>query len=218
MAGPVALAIDGVERGRIIRRTAAKNTRTGCDEGAAWPEQAGAQREDHCPDWSASGNQGSTRTGRTRGRQPRAPSQTARDHQQNLMPCTATLLHGAMDCGAGLRQDERMGSVLKVGMVAAALRALAGCLMPPSFTEEEKRELRDSASAYQQDVLEDLVVTESEYRDAVDRTRSCVQDKGWGVGPIEKHDGNQLGFTASYTGGCPNGNHSPADRRDWTLT
>lgn len=73
-------------------------------------------------------------------------------------------------------------------------------MIPPSFSKEEKLELRDASSVYQQDVLEDLVVTESEYRDAVDRTRSCVQDKGWGVGPIEKHDGNQLGFQSSYTG------------------
>ncbi|WP_394253052.1 hypothetical protein [Arthrobacter pityocampae] len=94
-----------------------------------------------------------------------------------------------------------MGNALKIGTIAAASLVLAGCSVPPSFTEAEKRELRDSASAYQQDVLEDLVVTESEYRDAVDRTRSCVQDKGWGVGPIEKHDGNQLGFTSSSTGG-----------------
>ncbi len=93
-----------------------------------------------------------------------------------------------------------MGSVLKIGTLAAASLVLAGCLVPPSFIEAEKRELRDSASAYQQDALEDLVVTESEYRDAVARTRSCVQDKGWGVGPIEENDGNQLGFTASSTG------------------
>jgi hypothetical protein len=115
-----------------------------------------------------------------------------------------------MDGGAGLQQDEHMGNALKVGTIAAASLVLVGCLVPPSFTEAEKRELRDSVSAYQRDVLEDLVVTESEYRDAVERTRSCVQDKGWGVGPIEKHDGNQLGFTASYTG-----DDGPTDEEMW---
>lgn len=38
--------VDAVERGRIIRRTAAQNARTGCDEGAPGPFQTGAKRED----------------------------------------------------------------------------------------------------------------------------------------------------------------------------
>lgn len=59
--------------------------------------------------------------------------------------------------------------------------------------------MRDDASGYQQAVLDDLVVSEAEYRDAIDAMRSCVEDKGWGVGPIEQ-DGNQLGFQSSYSG------------------
>lgn len=60
--------------------------------------------------------------------------------------------------------------------------------------------MRETPSEYQQAVLEDLVVTETEYRDAVDELRSSVQDKGWGVGPLEEHDGNQLAFQSSYEG------------------
>ncbi|MFJ6002957.1 hypothetical protein [Arthrobacter sp. NPDC092385] len=77
---------------------------------------------------------------------------------------------------------------------------LAGCAIAPSFSEDEKLDMRDSTSEYQRAVLEDLIVTETEYRDAVDATRLCLQDRGWGVGPLEQQDGDQLGFTSSYSG------------------
>lgn len=80
-----------------------------------------------------------------------------------------------------------------------AVLVLTGCTFAPSFSEDEKLDMRDSTSGYQQAVLQDLVVTETEYREAVDATRTCLQDKGSGVGTIEQ-DGQQLGFTSSYSG------------------
>lgn len=93
-----------------------------------------------------------------------------------------------------------MGTRSRLTAASCATLLLTGCAIAPSFTDGEKREMRETTSDYQQAVLEDLVVTETEYRDAVDELRSCVQDKGWGVGPLEEHDGNQLGFQSSYGG------------------
>ncbi|WP_104117694.1 hypothetical protein [Arthrobacter sp. B1805] len=99
-----------------------------------------------------------------------------------------------------------MGNTSKIIGAGCAALMLSGCAIAPSFSEDRKREMRDSASSYQQAVLKDLVVTETEYRDAIDAARTCIQDAGWGVGPIELQDGNQLGFTSSYSGDAP-----PAD-------
>jgi hypothetical protein len=101
-----------------------------------------------------------------------------------------------------------MGNGMKRTAAAAGCAALllAGCAITPSFSEEEKRQMRDNTSAYQQVVLEDLVVTETEYRDAVDATRDCLRDKGWGVGPLTEQDGNQFGFQSSYSGDAPPAN------------
>jgi hypothetical protein len=87
--------------------------------------------------------------------------------------------------------------------VSCAALLLVGCSLPPSFSEDEKIEMRDTTSKYQRAVLEDLVVTEAEYRDAVAASRDCLQDKGFGVGPITEHDGNQIGFQSSYSGDGP---------------
>jgi hypothetical protein len=105
-------------------------------------------------------------------------------------------------------QDAPMGnrSISSTAATVCTAFLLAGCAIAPSFSQDEKRQMRDSASVYQQAVLEDLVVTESEYRDAVDATRDCVQDKGWGVGPLTEQDGNQLGFQSSYSGDAPPAN------------
>lgn len=85
---------------------------------------------------------------------------------------------------------------------------LVGCTYVQSLSEDEKIEMRDATSEYQRAVLEDLVVTETEYREAIDAQRACiVEEKGWGVDPIEQN-GNQLGFQSSYSG--PSG---PADDR-----
>ncbi len=89
------------------------------------------------------------------------------------------------------------------GVIGCSALLLAGCASAPSFSEDEKQQMRDSASGYQQAVLEDLVVTEAEYRDAVDATRGCLQDKGFGVGPLVEQNGNQLGFQSSYSGDGP---------------
>lgn len=90
-----------------------------------------------------------------------------------------------------------------VGTLGCAALLLVGCTFAPSFSEDEKAEMRDTTSQYQRAVLEDLVVAEAEYRDAVDATRECLQDKGFGVGPITEQDGNQLGFQSSYSGDGP---------------
>lgn len=89
-----------------------------------------------------------------------------------------------------------------VGTLSCAALLLIGCSIPPSFSEEEKREMRDTTSQYQRAVLEDLVVTEAEYRDAVTALRDCIQDGGFGVESITQ-DGNQLGFQSSYSGDNP---------------
>ncbi|OUM43459.1 hypothetical protein [Arthrobacter sedimenti] len=101
-----------------------------------------------------------------------------------------------------------MGNRSKFSTAATGCTALllAGCAIAPSFSQDEKREMRDSTSGYQQAVLEDLVVTEAEYRNAVDAIRDCVQDKGWDVGPLTEQDGNQLGFQSSYSGDAPPAN------------
>lgn len=101
-----------------------------------------------------------------------------------------------------------MGNRTKnAAVMSCAALLLIGCSIPPSFSEEEKREMRDTTSQYQRAVLEDLVVTEAEYRDAVAATRNCLQDKGFGVGPITEQDGNQIGFQSSYSGDGPPSDH-----------
>ncbi|THJ65762.1 hypothetical protein E8P82_10750 [Arthrobacter echini] len=85
----------------------------------------------------------------------------------------------------------------RVVLLGCAVVVSTGCA--PSFSEVEKRDMRDTKSDYQRAVLDDLVVSEAEYRNAVDATRDCLQDKGFGVGGVEQ-DGNQLGFSSSYDG------------------
>jgi hypothetical protein len=98
--------------------------------------------------------------------------------------------------------DDRSRFAL-AGVVGCGALLLVGCSFAPSFSEDEKRQMRDSTSEYQRAVLEDLGVTETEYRDAVGATRDCLQGKGFGVGPITEQDGNQLGFQSSYSGDGP---------------
>lgn len=91
-----------------------------------------------------------------------------------------------------------MGKKLKITAAGIVVLILTGCAN--YLSENEKREMREASSEYQQVALEDLQVSEAEYRDAVDKTHSCVKDKGFGVGPIVLSDGDQLGFTSSSNG------------------
>lgn len=76
---------------------------------------------------------------------------------------------------------------------------LPGCSYVQSLSEDEKIEMRENTSEYQRAVLDDLAVTETEYRDAIDAQRECIQAAGWGVDVLEQK-GNQLGFQTSYSG------------------
>ncbi|MHA7143564.1 hypothetical protein ACX80U_02490 [Arthrobacter sp. TmT3-37] len=121
-----------------------------------------------------------------------------------------------MDAARPMGQDAPMGNRWGVAAVGWAALLLTGCTVP-SFSEDEKLEMRESASGFQKAILEDLVVTATEYRDAVGATRACVQEKGWGVGPIEQ-DGKQLGFQSSFTGDGPPADDVTRDCYDEYLT
>lgn len=121
-----------------------------------------------------------------------------------------------MDAARSLGQDAPRGNRSGVAAVGWAALLLTGCTVP-SFSEDEKLEMRDSAGAFQGAILEDLVVSATEYRDAVGATRACVQDKGWGVGPIEQ-DGKQLGLQSSFTGDGPPSDDVMRDCYDEYLT
>jgi hypothetical protein len=92
------------------------------------------------------------------------------------------------------------GRIFVAGALGCAALLPVGCSFAPSFSENEKIGMRDTTSQYQRVVLKDLVVTEAEYRRAVNATRDCLQDEGFGVGPMTEQDGNQLGFQSSYGG------------------
>jgi hypothetical protein len=92
---------------------------------------------------------------------------------------------------------RKWGVVLLAGMVLG----LSGCAVAPwnQLSDEEKTELRDGSSAYQQRILDDLHVSEDEYRQAVQDAHDCVRDAGAVPDPIEILDGDQLGFSFSIT-------------------
>lgn len=99
-----------------------------------------SEAQDHCPARSSGGEQGSTTLPAVFGREPATE---------------------VIDDGVSLRQDGPMGNVLKIGVAVTAALIVAGRSGPPSYSEDEKRELRESA--YQQDILENLVVTETRF-------------------------------------------------------
>ena len=80
----------------------------------------------------------------------------------------------------------------------AAVLLLAGCSVSPfnGLTDDQRTELRDGASEYQQLVLADLYVDEAEYRQSVDDWHGCVGAAGAEASPIA-HSGNQLSFDYS---------------------
>lgn len=82
--------------------------------------------------------------------------------------------------------------------VLVAIALLAGCSVLPVnvLTEDQRIELRDAASQYQQLVLADLFVDEAEYRQAMNDWHSCVGSAGAEPSAV-KQDGNQLGFDFS---------------------
>jgi len=88
----------------------------------------------------------------------------------------------------------RMGFVVPI----VGILLLAGCSVSPFdvLNDDQRVELRDSSSEYQQKVLADLYVDETEYRQSVDDWRQCVVEAG--AGPTEVvARGNSLGFDYS---------------------
>jgi len=82
--------------------------------------------------------------------------------------------------------------------VLGAIALLAGCSVQPlnALGDQQRIELRDGSSAYQQDILADLFVDEVEYRQAMADWHSCVGAAGADPSDVEP-DGNQLGFDYS---------------------
>lgn len=66
------------------------------------------------------------------------------------------------------------------------------------FDEDQKRDLRDGASEYQQALLSDLHVTEDEYRQAVEDHKDCVSAAG-AIPDEIMADGRNLSFEYSVT-------------------
>ena len=86
------------------------------------------------------------------------------------------------------RKRMLVGCVLP--LVAVVL--LAGCSLK-ALNDTQRAELRDGTSGYQQRVLEDLIVSESEYRQSVVDWRECVLASGAAASEIEEND-NTLSF------------------------
>jgi hypothetical protein len=82
--------------------------------------------------------------------------------------------------------------------VLGAIVLLAGCSVSPFnvLSDEQRIDLRDGASAYQQEVLADLVVDEAEYRQAMSDWHGCVASAGAEASEITQN-GQQLGFEYS---------------------
>jgi hypothetical protein len=81
---------------------------------------------------------------------------------------------------------------------SAALFLLAGCSVSPFNTldDDQRRELRDGASAYQQLVLTDLHVDEAEYRQSIDDWYGCVTSAGADASELVQR-GDELSFDYS---------------------
>jgi hypothetical protein len=81
---------------------------------------------------------------------------------------------------------------------SAALFLLAGCSVSPFNTldDDQRRELRDGASAYQQLVLTDLHVDEAEYRQSIDDWHDCVTSAGADASELVQR-GDELSFDYS---------------------
>jgi len=88
-----------------------------------------------------------------------------------------------------------------VAPAVLAVLLLTGCSVEPwnYLDEDQKRDLRDNTSAYQQAVLEDLQVTEDEYRQAVEDQRDCVAAAGANADEISSADRRNLSFAYSFT-------------------
>jgi hypothetical protein len=82
--------------------------------------------------------------------------------------------------------------------VLGAITLLAGCSVSPFnvLSDDQRTELRDGSSSYQQDVLADLVVDEVEYRQAMADWHGCVGSAGAEPSEVVQ-TGNQLGFDYS---------------------
>lgn len=79
--------------------------------------------------------------------------------------------------------------------VLGVIALLAGCSVSPFnvLSDEQRIDLRDGASAYQQEVLADLIVDETEYRQAAEDWHSCVSSSGADPSDVTT-DGIQLAF------------------------
>lgn len=88
----------------------------------------------------------------------------------------------------------RMGFVMPI----IGILLLAGCSVSPFnvLNDDQRIELRDSSSEYQQQVLADLYVDEAEYRQSVDDWRQCVVEAGAEPTEIVER-GNELSFDFS---------------------
>ncbi|WP_130178207.1 hypothetical protein [Cryobacterium sp. SO1] len=75
---------------------------------------------------------------------------------------------------------------------------LAGCSVSPFnvLSDEQRIDLRDGASAYQQEVLADLVVDETEYRQAADDWHRCLNSSGAEPSAVTT---NGIELTVDYT-------------------
>ena len=82
--------------------------------------------------------------------------------------------------------------------VLSTVPLLAGCSVSPFnvLSDDQRTELRDGSSSYQQDVLADLVVDEVEYRQAMADWHGCVTSAGADPSDVAQ-TGNQLGFDYS---------------------
>lgn len=97
--------------------------------------------------------------------------------------------------------------------VAAAALALTGALVFAGCSADEPGSTRESllevwtatgrtASAFQEGIIADGVITEAEYLSAVDAAARCMEDKGWEVGkPSPRPDGITYDFATGATGG-----------------
>ena len=79
--------------------------------------------------------------------------------------------------------------------VLGVIALLAGCSVSPfnMLSDEQRIDLRDGANAYQQEVLADLVVDETEYRQAAEDWHSCVSSSGAEPSDVTQK-GNELTF------------------------
>lgn len=92
-------------------------------------------------------------------------------------------------------KEQKARLIALLALALCGITVLAGCSASPSKSEEFVSTLAapPSADGFQDKILEDGIVTDAEYRLAIEATRACIEHAGWGTGePYVRPDGYSI--------------------------